>query len=96
MSARSKGRRGGGLSYRERRGIPLDGSTRTRLPQITLKHDKIKSVRGSRSELTCAHVCDTDFPSSPRTASSASLESSNSTKAKPGGFLAIQTVLRGP
>jgi len=35
-------------------------------------------------------------PSSPRTASSASLESSNSTNAKPGGFLATQTFFRGP
>ncbi|KAM7319996.1 hypothetical protein ACRRTK_020439 [Alexandromys fortis] len=36
------------------------------------------------------------FPSNPRTASSASLGSSNSTKANPGGFLAIHTVLKGP
>ena len=35
-------------------------------------------------------------PSIPRTESSASLGSSNSTKAKPGGFLATQTFLRGP
>lgn len=38
----------------------------------------------------------TYFPSRPRTASSASLGSSNSTKANPGGFLAIHTVLKGP
>merc|ERR1719500_1003735 len=35
-------------------------------------------------------------PSSPLTASLASLLSSNSTKAKPGGFLATQTSLSGP
>lgn len=36
------------------------------------------------------------LPSSSLTASDASLGSSNSTKAKPGGFLATQTLLRGP
>jgi hypothetical protein len=35
-------------------------------------------------------------PSKPRTASSASLGSSNSTNAKPGGFLATHTFLKGP
>lgn len=35
-------------------------------------------------------------PSRPLTASSASLVSSNSTKAKPGGFLATQTFFKGP
>lgn len=36
------------------------------------------------------------LPSSSLTASEASLGSSNSTKAKPGGFLATQTLLKGP
>lgn len=36
------------------------------------------------------------LPSSSRTASVASLGSSNSTKANPGGFLATQTLRRGP
>lgn len=36
------------------------------------------------------------LPSSSRTASVASRGSSNSTKAKPGGFLATQTLRRGP
>jgi hypothetical protein len=35
-------------------------------------------------------------PSSPLVASSASLVSSNSTKANPAGFLATHTFLRGP
>lgn len=44
------------------------------------------------------HACwlSTYVPSRPRTASSASLGSSNSTKAKPGGFLATHTFLNGP
>ena len=58
----------------------------------------MNSVSNRREEMVFAKPLtpQTLVPSRPRTASSASLVSSNSTKAKPGGFLATQTFFNGP
>ena len=67
--------------------LPLDISTRTRVPQHRLQPNPQKPITPPQA---------TYVPSRPLTASSASLGSSNSTKAKPGGFLATHTFLKGP
>lgn len=67
---------------------PLDISTLTLVPQQRLRPNK--SFKKSKT------TDPTHVPSKPRTASSASLGSSNSTNAKPGGFLATHTFLKGP
>ena len=48
------------------------------------------------NEMLGVNIAFTYVPSKPRTESSASRGSSNSTKANPGGFLATQTFLKGP
>lgn len=88
---------GGGPRLLERFS-PVDNSTRTRQPHIVLKRtlrnwSSLKKIHALRS-LKMGFLC--YLPSSSLTASDASLGSSNSTKAKPGGFLATQTLLKGP
>lgn len=103
LSSRSRGRllHGGGAPRVRLRFSPLDSSTRTRQPHSVLLTQPV--IINHQSCIRTNYQCifkiiqmSAYLPSSSRTASVASLGSSNSTKAKPGGFLATQTLRRGP